>query len=522
VALVLLQLKLAIQRRSLGRSGGVQRAWYVFGWVLALVLGLGAGALVERMASADNELGELGLLLLLSLVFIGWVLAPILLPGVGDQAVDPEKLEQFPITVRDQVWGLLLGSMVAPTALFTFLVAAGATFATGESAGARFAIMVAALVFTVLCVAVSRSLTALLAGVLRSRRARDIMIVATGVIGLGVYLITRSASNLGNILVELENNTVEAVLSWLPPGAIGWGMLAVRDGDWGTAALHLLVSLVTIALAVWVWGWAIRRRAQGPSGGAARAGSKRRESSEGLAVIPLPLAWLPATATTAATAQQVRYFFFRQPRAMQSSLMLPIMGVVLAHSSIEEMGLTIGVAFFVVMATYASATDLFGYDDRGFTYLLSAGASMREVMRGKALATLLTVIPLAAVVAVVEAIINDLLAEAIPAVLGAVQVAVLAVGIGALISVWTPQNRARMVGQRGSAVLGMLAGFALIFATAGLLVFSWLLLEDVMPAIARVLVTAPFALLLGAAMLEFAAARLAANPWRMERKLVGS
>ena len=62
MALVLLQLKLAIQRRSLGRSGGGQRAWYVLGWVLALVLGLGAGALVERMASADNQLGELGLL----------------------------------------------------------------------------------------------------------------------------------------------------------------------------------------------------------------------------------------------------------------------------------------------------------------------------------------------------------------------------------------------------------------------------------------------------------------------------
>jgi hypothetical protein len=521
VALVLLQLKLAIQRRSLGRSGGGQRAWYVLGWVLALVLGLGAGALVERMASADNQLGELGLLLLLSSVFLAWVLAPILLPGAGDQTVDPEKLEQFPIRTRDQVWGLLLGSMVAPTALFTFLVAAGATFATGESAGARFGIMVAAVVFTVMCVAVSRSLSALLAGVLRSRRARDIMIVAAGAISLGVYLLTQSASNLAAVVVELENNTVENVLSWLPPGAIGWGMLAVRDGDWGTAALHLMVSLAMIAVAVLVWGWAIRRRTKGPSGGQARAG-KRQQSGEGLALMPLPLAWLPATATTAAAAQQLRYFFFRQPRAMQSSLMLPIMGVVIAHSSVQDLGLITGAAMFVIMASYASATDVFGYDDRGFTYLLSAGASMRDVLRGKALATLVTVIPLAAVVVVAEAIINDVWGEGVPALLAAVQVAVLAVGIGALISVWSPQNRARVVGKGGSAIAGMLIGFGLMFGATGLMIFSWLALEDTMPAIMRVLVTAPFALLIGAALIEFAAAQLARDPWRVQRKLLGT
>lgn len=180
MAVVLLQLKLAIQRRALGRGGGSQRAWFVAGWLLALVLGIAEGAVVDRLASARDGLGDLGLVLALSGMFLGWVLTPLLMPGLGDETVDPERLEQFPITPGDQVLGLLLGSLVAPTALFPFLVAAGGTFASGEDIAARGTVALAAGVFTVLCVAAGRSIGALVAGVMRSRRARDILVVVGG------------------------------------------------------------------------------------------------------------------------------------------------------------------------------------------------------------------------------------------------------------------------------------------------------------------------------------------------------
>jgi magnesium-transporting ATPase (P-type) len=116
--------------------------------VLAAVLGIAAGSVVDMLASARDGLGDLGLVLILSVVFLGWVLTPLLMPGLSDETVDPQRLEQFPITPRDQVFGLLLGSLIAPTALFTFLVAAGGTFATGEDATARVLIVLAAAVFS--------------------------------------------------------------------------------------------------------------------------------------------------------------------------------------------------------------------------------------------------------------------------------------------------------------------------------------------------------------------------------------
>ena len=182
---VLLQLKLAIQRRSFGHGGTAQRAAYVGGWLLAVVLGLGAGAVVALLDASRDGLGDLALVSLLTLVFLGWVLVPVVMPGIGDQTVDPARLEQYPISAGQQVSGLLLGALVAPTALFTLLLAAGGTFATGEAVSARIFVLLAAVVFTVQCVAASRSVQALLSGMLQSRRGRDLVLAASGVLTLG-------------------------------------------------------------------------------------------------------------------------------------------------------------------------------------------------------------------------------------------------------------------------------------------------------------------------------------------------
>ncbi len=94
MAVVLLRLKLAIQRRARGRGGVGQRVWFVLGWVIALVLGLAAGGAVAAASAVRDGQADLGVLLVFTIVFAGWLLGPVLLPGVGDQTVDPAKLEQ--------------------------------------------------------------------------------------------------------------------------------------------------------------------------------------------------------------------------------------------------------------------------------------------------------------------------------------------------------------------------------------------------------------------------------------------
>lgn len=520
MAVVLLQLKLAIQRRAVGRGGGAQRAWFVAGWVLALVLGIATGSVVDRLASARDGLGDLGLVLILSVVFLGWVLTPLLMPGLGDETVDPERLEQFPITPRDQVLGLLLGSLVAPTALFTFLVAAGGTFASGEDAAARVLLVLAAGAFTVLCVVAGRSIGALVAGAMRSRRARDMLVVVGGIIGISLYLLSRSAHNLTAVLVNLENNLVEQVLSWLPPGAAGQGMLAVRDGDWGKAALHLLVALLGIAVALALWRWAISRRVRGPSGPARRRRRSVQSAGRDLELFPLPLAALTPTITAAAAAQQLRYYFFRQPQAIQNFLLVPIIGAALAHSMVAEAGLVGGVAVFAIMATQAIASNALGFDDQGYRYLMAAGAPLGRVLRGKVLGPAAVVVALSNVVAVVEAALNNLWDELGAAILAGAQVTLVCAGVGALTSVATPQNVVRRTGNKALTVIGVLAGLIVMFIVCGVLLAVWTLLKDDVNLVVLTLATLPLATALGAALLRWAGRRLDRDPWRVEHVLL--
>lgn len=522
MAVILLQLKLAIQRRALGRGGGAQRAWFVAGWVLALVLGIAAGSVIETLASARDGLGDLGLVLILSVVFLGWVLTPLLMPALSDETVDPQRLEQFPISPRDQVLGLLLGSLIAPTALFTFLVAAGGTFASGEDAPARVLVVLAAGVYTVLCVAAGRSVGALVAGAMRSRRARDILVVVGGVIGISLYLLTRSAHNLTTVLVDLDNNSVEQVLSWLPPGAAGQGMLAVRDGDWGAAALRLLLALLGIGLALAAWRWAITRRVKGPTGAAARRRTSAQSAGRDLELFPLPLAALAPTIATAAAAQQLRYYFFRQPQAIQNILLVPIMGAVVAHSVVKEGGLIGGVAVFAIMATQAISSNALGFDDQGYRYLVAAGAPLGPVLRGKVLGPAAVVAALTAAIAVVEAALNDLWGELGAAILAGAQITLVCAGIGALISVATPQNMVRRTGNKALTLLGVLAGLAVMFLVCGVLLAVWTLLRDSVNQVLLTLATLPLAAALGAALLRSAGRRLERDPWRVERILLKS
>ena len=181
MAVVLLQLKLAIQRRSFGHGGTGQRLAYVGGWLLALVLGLGTGAVVAFLDSSRDGLGDLALVGLLTVVFLGWVLVPVVMPGLGDQTVDPARLEQYPISPQgsrcpDCCWALSSPRRRCSRSCWR---------PVGPSRPVKQSLrgcswLPAAVVFTVLCVAASRSVQALLSGVLQSRRGRDLVLVGNG------------------------------------------------------------------------------------------------------------------------------------------------------------------------------------------------------------------------------------------------------------------------------------------------------------------------------------------------------
>ncbi len=516
MALVLLRLRLAIARHSRGTGNGAQLYFattWVFGLVGGLLAGMGAGALIS-----ERDAGDVLLLAAFCSIFVPWVIGPIVEPTLADGTVDPRRLEQFPLTGWQQVSGLLAGALVSPTATFTFLFAAGGVVAFSESIAFRLASLVTAVAFTLMCVAVSRAAQALLADALRSRRGTDIAAFAASLLVLVVYLFAQQArSTAADLVNQPASGQLGTVLSWIPPGAAGRAIVSARDGDWLEAALRLGIVVVTTGLALVAWSWALGRRIDGATGSPHRARARRNAAD--LPLIPPVLRRFRQGPTLAATSQQLRYFFLRSPRAIQTLVIPPVMGIVVAHASFSQYGLAAQSAAFAAMSVVSGSFNLFGYDGPGFTYLVLGGAPLRRVLFGKALAPLLYLLPLGLGFSLVESVIQgaDLL-EFATAVLAGVCVIALGVGVGSLSSVLNPSDQSRVGQRRGSfvKVFGWFMGFFTIAGIGGAV--WWLLAGAVGGAITGVLGLLACA---GSAraMLGWAGRRLDREPYLVMDKL---
>ena len=517
MALVLVRLKLALQRRALGGSGIAQRIGFALGWLVALVLGFSVGAVVAEFSARLPAPGDLALLIVLSLVFVGWVVTPILMPGSADQMADPERLALYPLTPRQQVTGLLLAGLLAPTALFAFLTALGGAFTADATVGVRLTVVGCAVVFTVLCLTASRATQALLGGIANSRRGRDLVVLVTGVIGLGIYLLTQDIHRLTESLAAMQQPSAESALSWLPPGAVGQAMISAQNGQWGDVAVRMAVAIACVGLLLLLWAWGIRRFANSGHGGFRHSTAKTR-SSVAMSLTPFPVNAARPSVLTAAMSQQLRYYLFRSPRAFQSMALSLVLAGFVGHN-MSSYGLVAESAAFALMAIALHAPNLFAYDDKGFTYLLITGGPWRPVLIGKALAGPLIVIPVMFAVLFVEAGLADGWSQLLVAVVVGVSVVAVAVGLGAFVSIWEPQNRIERTGGRRRALLGLAVEFVLLFAIMFAGVLAWLLLGGRVSATLLILACLIISVLLGWVLVRAAGSRLARDPFRIEALL---
>jgi hypothetical protein len=515
MALVLLRLRLAIAGRARGRTNGA-RLYFATTWVVGSVGGLLAGMFTATLVSGGG-LGDLLLLTLFCAIFFPWVVGPIVEPTLADGVVDPQRLEQFPLTGWQQVTGLLAGALVSPTATFTLLFAAGGVIAIDQSWLSRFAALAAALTFTVMCVAVSRSAQALLAGALRSRRGADLAAFAAALMVLGMYLFAQQARSATAVLGgQNAAGPLGTVLGWTPPGAAGHAITSAREGDWADVALRLLLVIATIGLAMGIWAWALGRRVDGIT-------SSHRKPNRHPAAVAAPLApallrSVPPGPTSAAASQQLRYFFFRSPRAIQTLIIPPVMGVVVAHASFADYGLTAQSAAFAAMSVVAGSFNLFGYDGQGFSYLLLGGAPLRRVLAGKALAPLLYLVPIVVVFNLSEALVRGTHGAVVPAILAGTSVVALGVGVGSLSSIFNPSDQSR-VGQRHGSFLKVFAWFMGFFALTGVGAVAWVVVGSFTDGLTTAVIMTAVAVGCGYLLVAWSGRRLERDPYTVLARL---
>lgn len=472
MALVLVRLRLIIAARARGNSPGAT-SYYATSWVIGTVFGLIAGTGTAIFVSAP-DFGNVLLLGSFVALSVPWLLGPILEPTLADGTVDPRRLEQYPLTPWQQVSGLLIGALLAPTATFTFLFAAGAVAAFGQSVPSRLVALGSAVAFTVMCVAVSRAAQAVLAESLRSRRGRDFAALVAALMVLGMYgLAMHLRTTIASINAQLAG-PVGQVAAWMPPGAAAQSIIDARDGNWADYAARMVVVLGTIVVAMVVWAWALGRRVRGDIYSSGRG--YRRSVVEVMPLIPVGLRGLPSGPTTAAMAQQWRYFFFRSPKAIQTLIIPPVMGIMVAHSTFSGVGIPVQAAAFSALAVVVGSFNVFGYDGPGFRYLIASGAPLSKIMLGKVTAPLLYLVPILVIFAAVEGLLQGLPEQIGIAIIAGLAVIITGVGIGAQSSVLNPNDQSRIGVPRQGMFLKVFAWFSGFFAVISVGAALWLIL----------------------------------------------
>lgn len=515
MALVLARLRLTIAARVRGRRAGAQ--WYfAASWAIAVVFGLIAGTMTAALVTGGG-IGDALLIGAFVAVSLPWAVGPLVEPSLADGVVDPAKLEQFPLTAGQQVVGLLVGALAAPTVVFTTLFSIGGAFAIGMSAAGRLAAGLAALAYSLLCVTASRTVQALLAGALRSRRGRDATAIGAALLVVGLYALAQSAQNAVESLSEQLTGPLGVVASWLPPGAAARAILDARDGDWTDYAVRLGWVVVVLVANLVGWTLILRNRVAGHDRGrwtSARTDSKHSE----LPLIPWLLRSLASSPIQAAAAQQLRYFFFRSPRALQTLIIPPVIGVFVAHSSFASRGLVWQSAAFAAMSVISTSFNVFAYDGPGFGYLVGSGARLSRVLLGKALAPLSFLVPLILGFTFLAWGLGGASEDPLAGVLAGSSVAVGGVGFGALSSVLNASDQSR-IGNRQGAFLKVLGWFMGFFTLIGIGGAAWWLLSSVLPTEVTGLTILLLTSGLSARLLRSAGRRLDADPEKLLARL---
>ncbi len=436
-----------------------------FGAGVLALSGFATLALLRGNPNARNTT-----LVIFAAVTLLWTVVPLL--GFGtDETLDPQRLALLPLTPGQLLRGLLVAALVGVAPVATLLALSGAVVGMTNGVVSALLIVAAVIATMLLCVVASRTLIAVLAPLLRSRRGRDLMIMT---ITLGVFvpqsfrlLSARSGGNTEHVFAEIADR-----VRYTP---FGWTGLAVTDAsqrDYLPALAALTAVGVLIGALLWIWMRAIPR-ALTSSDAVAPAKARSRRST----LIPAALPFLSRNRTGAGTAKDLRYYV-RDPRRrgpLIAALVVPglfLFGT-LRNASVRPASATL-LALVALLPASGLTLNQFGLDGKALWTMIVSGNDARADIIGKNLATVVLVAPLVAVPALVTAAVTNGWAY-VPVTIGlAPGMLGVILAVGNVVSVYAayalPDRRNPLAANPGQGCVGGLAALGALFVDALILV----------------------------------------------------
>jgi ABC-2 type transport system permease protein len=251
MARLLVQLKLRLLRNAL-RSSSSAKAGFIVSMIVAGLVAAGtfAGLATLRGKSASVDLTTV----VFTLFAFGWLILPLLAFGL-DGTLDPATLALYPLRTRPLAVGLLAASATGAWPLANLIGLLGVTVGLARG-GLGLVIALLAVVLEVLfCITLARFVTAGLAGLLRSRRGKDLAAFLILPIFALYEVFTQVVPKLTaeGKLTPASFAGVDVWMRWIPPGLAAHAIQDASTGHPGTALLRLALLAVVIVVLGWLW-----------------------------------------------------------------------------------------------------------------------------------------------------------------------------------------------------------------------------------------------------------------------------
>ena len=251
MAWLLVQLKLRLLRNAL-RSSTAAKVSFIVSSTFACVFALGGFAALAllRGQSASVDLTTV----IFTAVAFGWLILPIFAFGL-DSTLDPASLALYPLRTRLLAVGLLSASATGAWPLANLLGLLGVLVGLASGDLAVLIALVAVLLEVLFCIALARFVTTGLAGLLRSRRGKDLaaflIIPIFALYEFFAQVVPRAAAS-GSITAASFTG-IDSWLRWLPPGLAAHAIQDASTGRAGTALLRLALLAAIIVVLGWLW-----------------------------------------------------------------------------------------------------------------------------------------------------------------------------------------------------------------------------------------------------------------------------
>jgi ABC-2 type transport system permease protein len=251
VARLLVQLKLRILRNAL-RSSGSAKASFIVSTVFAVVVAFGTfgGLAALRGNSASVDL----VTVVFTIFAFGWLVLPLLVFGL-DSTLDPATLALYPVRTRPLTVGLLAASCTGAWPLANVIGLLGVTVGLARGAFGLLIAVLAVLLQVLFCITLARFVTTALAGLLASRRGRDLaafLIIPIFILYEIFTQVVPKAAASGKLTASSFAG-VDRWMRWIPPGLAAHAIQDASDGHPGTALLRLALLAGIIGLLGWLW-----------------------------------------------------------------------------------------------------------------------------------------------------------------------------------------------------------------------------------------------------------------------------